>query len=373
MASREGCATLPTTTCPTSSGATFACSRAALPATTARSVAERSLSVPPKVPKGVRLAARKTISVLVAYFIGFGPLSKEELPERHRAPHQRGGGEEEAANRLAAQIRAPRSAGKEALRRVHEGPEVAGRRLGAASRHPLHLAPVGGVDLRRARAGKAAGQKIPAFDAGKGMVGGEDETTPPRLRQEVEPRLPPHGKGDRPVAVRLVEKDRVLLRPREGPTLRHPPRRGETQLPQLPSEQADRRMLQPRRRIHGEADGARPDEVHEAAEISRHHQAEKAEDEQDPQRVDVHVVAILRTCARTKSPTWRVVLSPPASGVRQFSATAASTARSTILASSSQPRCSSISAQVRKVAIGLAFPWPAMSGALPCTGSKRPI
>ena len=48
----------------------------------------------------------------------------------------------------------------------------------------------------------------------------------------------------------------------------------------------------------------------------------------------------------------------------------ASTAFSTRAASSRSPTCSSSSATDRIVAVGSAMPWPAMSGAEPCTGSN---
>jgi hypothetical protein len=56
-ASAEVCETLPKHTASMSSGLTFPALRAALAATTARSVADRSFNAPPKVPNGVRLAA----------------------------------------------------------------------------------------------------------------------------------------------------------------------------------------------------------------------------------------------------------------------------------------------------------------------------
>src|SRR3954465_10624969 len=63
MASALVCRTLPKTTLSTSCGATLDWASAAFEAWTARSVADTSLSEPPYVPKGVRFAARKTISV----------------------------------------------------------------------------------------------------------------------------------------------------------------------------------------------------------------------------------------------------------------------------------------------------------------------
>src|SRR5688500_17903719 len=62
MASGDVCCTLPKMTWSMSSGATRACAIAALDASTARSVAERSFNMPPKVPKAVRFAPRIQIS-----------------------------------------------------------------------------------------------------------------------------------------------------------------------------------------------------------------------------------------------------------------------------------------------------------------------
>src|SRR3954469_17474083 len=69
MASLLVCTTLPKTTLSMSSGFTPACAMAALAACTPRSVAETSLSEPPYVPNGVRLADRKTRSAGIG-FIG---------------------------------------------------------------------------------------------------------------------------------------------------------------------------------------------------------------------------------------------------------------------------------------------------------------
>jgi len=57
-------------------------------------------------------------------------------------------------------------------------------------------------------------------------------------------------------------------------------------------------------------------------------------------------------------------------GVCAPSATCWRTASSTSRASAAWPRCSSISAPDSAIASGFAFPCPAMSGALPCTGSN---
>src|SRR5688572_6039518 len=62
MPSADVCCTLPKTTWSMSSGATRACASAAFAAITARSVAVWSLSAPPRVPNGVRLAPRIQIS-----------------------------------------------------------------------------------------------------------------------------------------------------------------------------------------------------------------------------------------------------------------------------------------------------------------------
>ena len=51
-------------------------------------------------------------------------------------------------------------------------------------------------------------------------------------------------------------------------------------------------------------------------------------------------------------------------------ASISSTAASTAAAASSSPRCSSIWAPDQIAPIGFAIPWPAMSGADPCTGSN---
>lgn len=56
--------TMPTTTEVTASGATLACSSAAFPARTAKSVAVWSLSFPPYAPKGVLLAPTMKTSVM---------------------------------------------------------------------------------------------------------------------------------------------------------------------------------------------------------------------------------------------------------------------------------------------------------------------
>src|SRR6185436_20387431 len=65
-----------------------------------------------------------------------------------------------------------------------------------------------------------------------------------------------------------------------------------------------------------------------------------------------------------------VLSDPPMSRVHCSSATAFATACSSALASATCPSSSSISAAVRNIAIGLTIPFPAMSGADPCTGSN---
>ena len=70
----------------------------------------------------------------------------------------------------------------------------------------------------------------------------------------------------------------------------------------------------------------------------------------------------------------RAAMASPISAVLRTasprSARSAATARSTRAASSVRPRCSSSIATDRIVAVGSALPWPAMSGAEPCTGSN---
>ena len=60
---------------------------------------------------------------------------------------------------------------------------------------------------------------------------------------------------------------------------------------------------------------------------------------------------------------------PRESGVTRPAEIAALTARSTARAASAWPRRSTSSAAVRIAPTGLAMPLPAMSGAVPCTGS----
>src|SRR5512138_870553 len=107
MASDEVCATLPKTTCATASGATPACASAAFAACTPRSVAERSRSVPPYVPKGVRLAPRKTTSVEVADRMG-SSRSSSNAAEQHvhgrGEEHDRERGDAEGERVVAAQV-----------------------------------------------------------------------------------------------------------------------------------------------------------------------------------------------------------------------------------------------------------------------------
>src|SRR5512138_1820016 len=114
MASALVCATLPTTTWPKSSTGTPACAIAAFAACTPSSVAERSLSVPPKVPKGVRFAARMTRSFCPARFMA-PPSTRDKRSyhafhgedqerDRERDVHERDDRHRPAA-RLAAQER----------------------------------------------------------------------------------------------------------------------------------------------------------------------------------------------------------------------------------------------------------------------------
>src|SRR5580692_1298783 len=76
------------------------------------------------------------------------------------------------------------------------------------------------------------------------------------------------------------------------------------------------------------------------------------------------------SCA-TASPTSRVLARPPRSGVCMSGlSSTASKAFSTALAAFGSPRCSNIMAPDQIWAMGLAMPFPAMSGAEPCTGSN---
>src|SRR5690606_35966406 len=85
-------------------------------------------------------------------------------------------------------------------------------------------------------------------------------------------------------------------------------------------------------------------------------------------RQRVHQAAVY--AATTASVNCSVPASPPRSRVTGPSASTVSTAASMRLASAVNPRWSSIMAAVNMVAVGLATPCPAMSGALPWTGSK---
>src|SRR5580765_3422885 len=69
MASELVWTTLPKTTLSKSSGFRPDWAMAAFAACTPRSVADWSFSAPPKVPNGVRLAARKTISVEMGFIV----------------------------------------------------------------------------------------------------------------------------------------------------------------------------------------------------------------------------------------------------------------------------------------------------------------
>src|SRR5690606_2303369 len=224
MASRDVCATLPTTTWSTSSGATPDCSSAALAATTARSVAVRSFSAPPKMPKGVRFTARKTISVSNACFIASFLSSHQKLPKGQHPPKEGGGGEQEFAHRPPphrARTRPPR---KEATAEIHE-------RLQAASRGGsvlgLHHSTVCRVDVPRGGVGEAARAERTALRGGKAVIRGEHEGAGPRLGQEIEPRIPSARKDDGPVPFRLVRVDALLHVGGERPALRDPPDRYE--------------------------------------------------------------------------------------------------------------------------------------------------
>eukprot|EP01137_Pigoraptor_chileana_P003279 Opistho-2@43240 len=84
-ASEEVCATLPTMTESTMSGRIFAEAKAALDASTARSVAVRCFSLPPNVPKAVRLAATMKIPARDAIF--FSCSVSFEFLRIERGPH----------------------------------------------------------------------------------------------------------------------------------------------------------------------------------------------------------------------------------------------------------------------------------------------
>src|SRR5262245_58132124 len=90
MASAEVWITLPKTTCCTSSGWIFAWASAAFALSTARSVAVRSFSAPPKVPKAVRFADRiQTSSCFETLFMSWLlPALSEDQPQNHaQCPH----------------------------------------------------------------------------------------------------------------------------------------------------------------------------------------------------------------------------------------------------------------------------------------------
>src|SRR5690606_1772821 len=85
-------------------------------------------------------------------------------------------------------------------------------------------------------------------------------------------------------------------------------------------------------------------------------------------RQRVHQAAVY--AAMTASVNCSVLASPPRSRVNGPFASTTSIAASMRLDTSASPMWSSIIAAVRNMAVGLATPCPAMSGALPCTGSK---
>src|ERR1700722_6327475 len=78
------------------------------------------------------------------------------------------------------------------------------------------------------------------------------------------------------------------------------------------------------------------------------------------------------SAATMAAPSSRVEALPPRSGVRgpDLSASTRAIAPSTAAAAAASPRCVSIIAAVQIWPMGLAMPFPAMSGAEPCTGSN---
>src|SRR5882672_6140207 len=81
--------TLPTMTWPMSSGRRPLWATAALPACTARSVADTPLSAPPMVPNAVRLAPTMTISFAslpIVYSVRFDPVGNCQSADLRPAP-----------------------------------------------------------------------------------------------------------------------------------------------------------------------------------------------------------------------------------------------------------------------------------------------
>ena len=100
--------------------------------------------------------------------------------------------------------------------------------------------------------------------------------------------------------------------------------------------------------------------------LGQFRRAAKGDDDGDPAK-RTHAL----TCSATAAANSWVVFFPPKSGVR--TRPAAITAFSPVItraAAAASPRCSNIMAEAQMAAMGLAMPRPAMSGALPCTGSN---
>src|SRR5207249_3306828 len=76
---------------------------------------------------------------------------------------------------------------------------------------------------------------------------------------------------------------------------------------------------------------------------------------------------------RTALPASEVESEPPRSGVHSPARIAPITASSILPAAPGSPRCETIIAPVSIAPRGLTIPFPAIFGALPWTGSKRPL
>src|SRR5207253_1630137 len=86
--------------------------------------------------------------------------------------------------------------------------------------------------------------------------------------------------------------------------------------------------------------------------------------------VTAGVTALQRNASAIALPISEVLALPPMSRVRGPSRTTVSMARTTASPACLSPRCSSIMAPDQICPTGLAMPWPAISGADPCTGSN---